>query len=148
MATSASRCLFLVSSQVSLSAMTSKFSSWMSVISSSILGDNDCTLAVSTSSRVLGCINLPAFVGEGFPYGDDRGICGVWSTVGCCRPRRSLLFLLVAVIGTVGDRPLQVFIICFDRDRFCCLWPSFNFVNNHLLKHVFPHAVDLFPLPR
>ena len=67
----------------------------MSAISSSIFGDSDCTLAVSTFNRLLGCIYLPAFVGGGFPCGDDRGICGVCSTVGCCRPWRSLLFLML-----------------------------------------------------
>ena len=85
MATSASICLFLVSSQVPLSAITLNFSTWMSAISSSIFGDSDCTLAVSTFNGLLICINLPAFVGGGFPFGDDRGVFGVWSTVGGCR---------------------------------------------------------------
>ena len=39
----------------------------MSAISSSIFGDSDCTLAVSTFSRLLGCINQPVFVGGSFP---------------------------------------------------------------------------------
>ena len=69
---SASRCLFWVSSQVSLSAMTSKFSTSMSAINSSIFGDSDCTLAVSTFSRLFGCISLPVFVGGGFPGGGGR----------------------------------------------------------------------------
>ena len=49
----------------------------MSAISSSIFGNSDRTFAVSTFKRLLGCINLPEFVGGGFPYGYDRGICGV-----------------------------------------------------------------------
>ena len=130
MTTSASRFLFWVYIQVSLSAITSKFSTWMSAISSSIFGDSDCTLAVSTFNWLLGCINLSAFVG-GLPCGDDRGTCGVWSTVGCCRSWESLLFLLVAVVGTVGDRPCRFLSILFCRDRFCCLWPSLDLVNNH-----------------
>ena len=101
MATSASRCLFWVSSKVSLSVITSKFSYWLSAISSSIFGDSDCALAVSTFKRFLGCINLPAFVG-----GVSLAVMTryLWSTVGCC-PWLSLLFLLVAVVGTVDDRP-------------------------------------------
>ena len=44
-------------------------------------------------------------------------------TVGCCRPWRSLLFMIVAVVGTVGDRPcfifffvMIVFVVC-DHPR-------------------------------
>ena len=55
----------------------------MSAISSSIFAGSDCTLAVSTSSRLLGCIILPVFVAWGFPCDGDRGICGVWSAL-CC----------------------------------------------------------------
>ena len=103
METSASRCLFWVSSQVSLSAMTSKFSIWMSTIHSSIFGNSDCTLAVSTFSRLLGCISLP--VCWRFPWWWWRRY--LWS-MRCCwllLPWQSLSFLLVAVVCTVGDRP-------------------------------------------
>ena len=103
METSASRYLFSVSSQVSLSAMTSKFLTTISAINLSIFGDSDWTLGVSTFSRLLGCISLPVFVGGGFPGGGDGGTCGVWGAVGCCPWHLS--FLLVAVVYTVGDRP-------------------------------------------
>ena len=50
----------------------------MSAINSSIFGDSDCTLAVRTFSRLLGCIILTVFVGGGFPGGGgDGGTCGV-----------------------------------------------------------------------
>ena len=52
-------------------------SSSSSSINSPIFGDSDCTLEVSTFSRLLGCISLPVFVGGGFPGGGDGGTCGV-----------------------------------------------------------------------
>ena len=93
-----------VYSQVSLIGMTSKFSTWINAISSTIFDNSDCTLAVSTFSRLLGCISLPVFVAGGFSCGGDRGICGVWSALGCCCPWQSSSFLQVAVVGIVGDR--------------------------------------------
>ena len=81
----------------------------MSPINSLIFGDSDCTLAVRTLSRLLGCIRLPVFVGGGFPGGGDWGTCGVWSAVGCCCPWQSLSFLLVTIVGTVGDHPCWLF---------------------------------------
>ena len=48
----------------------------MSAINSSIFGNSDCTLAVSTFSRLLGCISIPVFVGGGFPGSGDGGTCG------------------------------------------------------------------------
>ena len=70
-------CFAWVSSQVSLRGMTSKFSTSMSAINSSIFGNSDCTLTVNTFSRLLGYISLPIFVGAGFPGGGDGGTCGV-----------------------------------------------------------------------
>ena len=115
MATSASRCLFWVSSQV-LSAMPSKFSTWTSAINSSIFGDSNWTLTVSTFSRVLGCISQPVFVGG--------GLCGTWSAVDCWCPWQSLSFLLVAVVGTVDDHPCWLLSFLFIMVGFVvCVHP-------------------------
>ena len=104
----------------------------MSAINSAIFGDSDRTLAVSTFSRLLGCISLPVFVGGGFPGGGDGGTCGVLGTVGCCCPWQSLSFLLVAVVCTVGDcicwllSFLLVVIGCV-----ACGHPCVLLINNH-----------------
>ena len=75
--------------------------------------------SIFSFSRLLSCINIPTFVG-GFPCGDEKCICGVWSTVGC----QSLVLLAIG---------LAVFYNFFDRDRFCSLWPSLHFVNKYWL---------------
>ena len=95
----------------------------MSAISSSIFGDSDCTLVVSTFSRLLGCIKVvrtgfpcevvPLAAG-GSPCDGDRGICAVSSALCCCCPWQSLSFLQVAVVGTAGDRS--------DYCNFCWSW--------------------------
>ena len=42
---------------------------------------------------------------ELFPGGGDGCTCGVSGAAGWCCPWQSLSFLLVAVVGSVGDRP-------------------------------------------
>ena len=113
---------------------------------------------------LLGCINIPAFVRGGccddsgigclarshqrYLIPHDRGICGVWSTVGCCRPWPSLLFLLVAIVGTVCGRPclllaffggvVIVFVVCGH--------PFISLIIIFIETCFAP--VDLFPPPR
>ena len=138
MATSASRCLFSVSSQVSLRAMTSKFYTWMNAISLSIFGDIDCTLAVRTFSRLLGGISLSVFVAGCFLCDGDRGICRVWSALCCCCPWQSLSFLQVAVVDTVGARPcwlLQFLLVVIGFVACGPLWILWIIIDLSVICH-------------
>ena len=91
----------------------------MSAISSSIFGDSDRTLAVSTFNRLLDCINLPALVGGGFPRGDDRGNCG---GVRYLLPSLAVVVVLASCSRWYCWRlSLLFFIKFFGRDHFSCL---------------------------
>ena len=111
-------------------------STWMSAINSSIFGNSDCTLAVNTFIRLLGCISLTVFVGGGFPGGGDGGTCGVWGAVGCCCPCCPCCWLQLFVLLVIVPAGYVIFV---GRDRLCCLWPSLYFVNNHWFILVLPH---------